>query len=160
MTEQINRETAAPIQDTPNDFISCASEYLLTGNVEGLIARYHGNAEQVEAWVAQHSVDIEAKTAELVAEGRDIQLSAQTTLSATLRQLAAQVDGGALTAPTLIRIAEVLHKISGMEAKAKERTEPNRPSFQIRIILPGQKREINIGGGAAIDGVAREVCDE
>ena len=44
--------------------------------------------------------------------------------------------------------ADYLYRVSGLSAKQEKKEGPT--GFSIQIILPGQNREITIGGGAAV----------
>ena len=44
--------------------------------------------------------------------------------------------------------ADYLYRVSGLSAKQEKKDGPT--GFSIQIILPGQNREITIGGGAAV----------
>ena len=47
----------------------------------------------------------------------------------------------------ILDASEFTYKVSGL-AKRQEETR-NAPTFQVKIVLPGQNREITIGGGSA-----------
>lgn len=44
--------------------------------------------------------------------------------------------------------ADYLYRVSGLSAKQEKKDGPT--GFSIQIVLPGQNREITIGGGAAV----------
>jgi hypothetical protein len=54
------------------------------------------------------------------------------------------------TAKNILDAADFTYKASGL-AKRQEEQAAKGPSFQVRIILPGQNREITIGGDTSAD---------
>jgi hypothetical protein len=63
------------------------------------------------------------------------------------------IDPGA-TPKTVLDAAEFTYKVSGL-AKRQEETKTG-PTFSVRITLPGQNKEIVIGGGSASPTVGQE----
>lgn len=79
-------------------------------------------------------------------DGRALEQSALIALGKVVTQLGAEIESGAMSAGALVRVADLLYKISGLGERQAERArvatqQPEKAPFSIVINFSGDQRE-------------------
>lgn len=144
----------------PTGYVENAALYaagLLT--VEDLAAAHHMDVGTALAWLADPEVaaDVDARAVVHRQSGKFARAQAGDLLTSSMSKLQALVDGGELSAATLVRIADIAARVSGL--LAPDKSEPvGKTAFSVVINLterPAAKAALKV-----IDAVTGEVADE
>lgn len=123
-------------------------------------ATIHGLSKQSEA--ADALMDL-APRAEVLAirmqqDGRAVEQDALIALGKVVAKIGREVEAGELGPGALVRIADLLHKVSGLGARQAERIRGNQqiasgPSFSVVINIP----QVITDDGKTINAVTQEL---
>jgi len=131
--------TLPPVPNTeaPAGYIDNAVLYA-TGlmTAEELAAAHHVDASTALAWLAdpETAADVDERTVIHRQSGKFARAQAAALLTDTMSALRSLVAGGELSASTLVRIADVAARVSGILAPDKAALA-DKPAFSIQINL-------------------------
>ena len=124
-------------------------------SIEDAAAQHGTTSTELLALAEQNEVEVNRRAALARADGRAIEGVSKKALSDALRQLADRVNSGDMSAPMLVKVIEVLHKVSGMATKAEKKPEQGRFIFTIHL---GGNSDQKIS--TVFDGETAEVVDD
>jgi hypothetical protein len=121
------------------------------GSIDHLADEFGISADTCTA-IFDENIDEIAKLAALMrADGRDIQIKAQKVLGDVVEGLGERVADGTLTTVALLRAAEVMHKVSGLEAKQKRANEEQPGRFVFNILFSSDAKPMTFDSGPIIE---------
>ena len=113
-----------PVNPSVEDFQKAAVQCMLGAYDIDTLAAMHGiSDDEATAMIETNAGAISQGVAQAVADGRDVPAMAKRTLVEVLGNLDKQVRNGNLSPGTLLKAAETLNKISGLEAKQRVQPE-------------------------------------
>ncbi|MDE2416220.1 MAG: hypothetical protein KGN32_00295 [Burkholderiales bacterium] len=148
------------IQPHTDDFIDDAAQYACENlGLDALAAKHRISASAALARISDPETlkAVEARAVTLGQSGAAARAQSHGLLRKCLKQLDSQLETGQLGAVTLVRIAEFVHKVTGMAPMERAPVAENKEKFSVHIILS------NSPGGTPVDVmdvVSREVRDE
>ncbi len=113
--------------DTIAGVLNCAV------SLEDAAAQHGMTCDELLVLADQNETEVNRRAAIARADGRAIEGVGKKVLSDALHQLADRVDSGDMSAPMLVKVIEVLHKVSGMASKAEKKADQGRFIFSIHF---------------------------
>ena len=135
--------------DLSEKFDSIASVLNDGISIEDAAAQHGVTSAELLALAEQHEIEVNRRAAIARTDGRAIEGMSKKALSDALHQLADRVNSGDMSAPMLVKVVEVLHKVSGMATKTEKKTDQGRFIFNIHLGTPDTPRTLTFDGGTA-----------
>jgi hypothetical protein len=143
-----------------DDFIDSAAHYASEClELDELAAKHGISAAEALSRISDPETmkAVEARAVTMGQTGASARAQSHVLLRKCLKQLDGQLETGQLGAATLVRIAEFVHKVTGMAPMERAPVVENMEKFSIRIILNGGPKVEPVD---TMDVAAREVHDE
>lgn len=129
------------------EFQKAAVQCMLGAFDVDTLAAMHGiSVDEAATLIETHADPVSRSAAQAVADGLDVSAVAKRTLRGALGQLSEQVQDGGLSTGTLLKVVEMMNKVSGLEAK--QRTQPEQTERFIFTIHLGTDETITFDNQA------------
>lgn len=136
------------------DSIACVLNDSMS--IDDAAAKHGVTSSELLIIAEQNETEVNRRAAIARADGRAIEGVGKKVLSDALHQLADRVDSGDMSAPMLVKVIEVLHKVSGMASKADQKQGPGRFVFSIHLDGGADSRPVTVIDGATAEIVVDE----